>query len=277
MTPRGLIFTERLPDIFYEDPEPIEDGMLQEPTIYFLVHLLREWFEGSPDTFISADGFIFYNRANGNDRIAPDIYIALGVDPHFIYQFPNYFIWEVGKPPDFVIEVASPSTASNDLGPKRALYARLGIPEYWRMDRTGGDLYGEPLIGERLVNGEYVPYNLNHEADGTVWARSEVLSLDFYWDGERFDIRDPLTGQTINPKVKAERDRMARREVEDRAAREAAARREAEDRAAREAAARREAEDRAAQEGAARREAEAEVRRLRNLFGESYNEDESKL
>ena len=210
-----------LPDIFYEDPEPVEDGMQQELTITLLAFILRWWFSQRPDVFVSAGGFIFWNPANGNERVAPDCYIKVGVDPAFVYQFPNYFIWEVGSPPDFVLEVASPSTARNDLGHKRDLYARLGIPEYWKLDPTGGELYGVPLMGERLLYGEYVPFDLNADPDGSVWSRSEVLNLDFHWDGEQFDIRDPLTGRTINPaglkrQTRAERDqeRQARMEAE---------------------------------------------------------------
>ena len=63
--------------------------------------------------------------------VAPDCYIAFGVDVKAIYEnLPNYWIWEVGKPPDFVMEVASNSTADHDLGEKRELYERLGIAEY---------------------------------------------------------------------------------------------------------------------------------------------------
>ena len=64
------------------------------------------------------------------------------------------------------MEVASPSTASNDLGSKRDLYARMGVTEYWKFDPTGGELYGVALMGERLVDGEYVSYDLNVEPDG---------------------------------------------------------------------------------------------------------------
>ena len=206
MTTQAAIAEQTLPDIFYEDPEPIEDGMQQEPTITLLISMLRNWFEGR-NVFVSAGGFIFWNRSNGNDRISPDSYIALDTDPDFVYRFPNYWIWEVGKPPDFVMEVASPSTASNDLGHKRDLYASLGIAEYWRLDPTGGDLYGVALMGERLIDGEYVPYELGVAVDGSAFSRSEALALDFHWDGYGFDIRDPLTGQTINATVRAERER----------------------------------------------------------------------
>ncbi len=207
MTTRNATVERILPDIFCEDPEPVEDGMQQELTITHLAFVLRWWFSQRLDVFVSAGGFIFWNPANGNERIAPDCYIALGADPDFVYQFPNYFIWEVGKPPDFVLEVASPSTASNDLGNKRDLYAELGVTEYWKLDPTGGELYGVALIGERLVDGEYVPFELNAESDGSVWSRSEVLNLDFQWDGEQFSIRDPLTGETIDPRISLEHER----------------------------------------------------------------------
>ena len=200
-----------LPDIFYEDPEPVEDGMQQAPIILEVAYLLTAHFRRQGDVFVSAGGFIFYDRANGNRRIAPDCYIAFDVDPKAVLEnLPNYWIWEIGKPPDFVMEVASPSTASNDLGHKRDLYAQLGIAEYWRLDPTDGELYGQPLTGERLVDGEYQPLELHEDEDGTVWAHSEVLDLVFHWNPElteRFDILDPATGKTIN---EAEVEREAR-------------------------------------------------------------------
>lgn len=36
--------------------------------------------------------------------------------------------------PDLAIEVLSTGTASRDLGPKKALYERYGVPEYWIVD-----------------------------------------------------------------------------------------------------------------------------------------------
>ena len=119
--------TTALPSIFYEDPEPVEDGMQQSSIILDIGTLLKKHFRNEPEVFVSAGGFLFYDPANGNRRIAPDIYVALDVDAEGIWDnLPNYLIWEIGKPPDFVLEVASPSTASNDLGHKRDLYAQAG-------------------------------------------------------------------------------------------------------------------------------------------------------
>ncbi len=184
---------------FEIDPEPIEDGMQQEEDITTLAYILREHFKGQTDVFVSAGGFLFFDPTNKNRLVTPDCYIALGVDPEFIKTMPNYLIWEAGKPPDFVVEVASPSTAANDLGSKRTLYASLGITEYWRFDPTGGDIYGQPLTGEGLVDGTYQPFPRHSDEDGSLWAHSQVLNLDFYWPPEeRFRIKDSATGEWLN-------------------------------------------------------------------------------
>ena len=197
---------QTLPDIFYEDPEPKEIDMLQRAALRQIADLLTDYYQDDPDVFAMDAGFIAYNPENGNDRIAPDCYIAFDVDAEgIIKNIPNFWIWEVGKAPDFVMEVGSKSTASRDLGEKRDLYQRLGIAEYWRFDPTGGEYYGQPIIGERLVEGEYRPYDLQVDSDGSVRGYSELLDLEFYWDGEAFDVLDPQTGKTID-KFRLERE-----------------------------------------------------------------------
>ena len=258
-----------LPSIFYEDPEPPEDGLVQEPAIFEIGSILKDYFRDDTEAFVSGGGFIFYDPTDGNRRIAPDLYIAFDVDVEGILaNLPNYWIWEVGKPPDFALEVASPSTADNDLGHKRDLYAQLGITEYWRLDPMGGELYGKPLEGERLVDGVYRPFELNTAADGTTWAYSEILDLCFHWGLElrhQFDVRDPRTGLTVRL---SEVERRARLAVEDRLA-------ATEDTLLEERSARRAAEVREREERSARRAAEslemelrAEIERLRRRLPE---------
>ena len=188
-----------LPDVFYEEPEPVEDGMQQEIPIDHIKRLLWVRYGERDDVFITNAVFIMYDRTNGNRRVQPDCMIVFDVDPAIIRErLPNYWIWEVGKPPDFVMEVASPSTAANDLGHKRDLYASLGIMEYWRFDPTGGELYGQPMTGERLVDGGYEPYELDARPDGVMVGSSQLLGVDFSWDGSRFDVLDPDTGNIID-------------------------------------------------------------------------------
>ena len=70
------------------------------------------------------------------------------------------------------------------------------------------------MAGERLVDGEYRPYDLQVAPDGSVRGYSELLRPRFYWDGEAFDVLDPQTGKTID-KFRLERE--ARFAAEERA------------------------------------------------------------
>ncbi len=219
-----------LPDIFYEEPEPIEDAMLQEIPLNYISRLLWQWYEGRKDAFISGKVFVSYDRSNGNARVAPDLFIAFGVPAAVIREnLPNFWLWETGKAPDFALEVASKSTAANDLGSKRWLYERLGITEYWRLDPSpGAGLYGQPLAGDRLVDGRYVPVQLYTGADGSTRARSELLGLEFHWDeATGFDLLDPATGRSIDrmaaiaERAAAERDARLAAEAQRNAERDA--------------------------------------------------------
>ena len=169
--------------------------MQQEPTLFRILPMLKAHFHDRADALVAGAGFLCYDRSNLNARLAPDCMVAFGVDPDAIRRRNGYLIWEVGKPPDLVMEVASESTAPNDIGRKRVLYAAMGVGEYWRLDATGGELYGEPLVGEYLLDDEYRRYELSADADGGVCGHSELLDLNICWDGMRFDIQDPLTGE----------------------------------------------------------------------------------
>ena len=176
---------------YLEDPPPLPEGMLQNPIIIYLYSAIDAFLHGRAGVFVDTNTFIYYDRSDRNRRIAPDLYVALGVDADAIRRRNGYLIWEVGKPPDFVIEVASSSTARNDLTAKRELYARIGIGEYWRFDPSGGDLYGAPLIGEMLVSGEYRLIETHTGSDGDLWAHSPTLDLDFHWESDRLQVLDP--------------------------------------------------------------------------------------
>ena len=73
----------------------------------------------------------------------------------------------------------------------------MGVGEYWRYDPTGGDFYGDPLVGEFLVDGEYRPIPLNYESDGRVWGHSDALNLDLWWDDGDLRFRDPVAGRWL--------------------------------------------------------------------------------
>lgn len=189
---------------YLDDPPPLPEGMLQNPIIIYLYSAIDAFFRGRASVFVDTNTFIYYDRSNRNRRVAPDLYVALGVDADAIRGRNGYLIWEVGKPPDFAIEVASSSTAQNDLTAKRELYARIGISEYWRFDPSGGDLYGVPLTGEILVAGEYRSLVTHTGSDGELWAHSPALDLAFHWRSDRLQVLDPSENKIFRSYIELE-------------------------------------------------------------------------
>lgn len=183
------------------DPEPMPDAMQQNPYILHVMQILADLLTERLNTFVDTKTItktiVYYDPADRNRRFQPDVYVAFGVDPQAIRQRNGYLIWEVGKPPDFVLEVASESTASSDTGRKRDLYAELGIPEYWRFDASGGAMYGAALSGEYLDNGIYQPFPINNAPDGATWGYSPLLGLNLRWRDQWLELQDPHTGEIL--------------------------------------------------------------------------------
>ncbi len=82
-------------------------------------------------TAVGGNQFVYYNPFNGRDNISPDVYVAFDVPPP---APPKWQVWVQGKFPDIVWEITSESTHKEDIGRKRALYARLGAREYYIYD-----------------------------------------------------------------------------------------------------------------------------------------------
>lgn len=192
-------------DLIPEVPEPPEDGMQQDDVITLVKAILMALFTDNPSALVFGPSVnLIYDSAVPGSFIVPDCCVVLGVDAETIRRDRrSYRIDEWGQTPVFVLEVASESTADRDLNEKREIYAQMGAREYWRLDATGGEYYEEPLVGERLVNGEYARFELRRETNGDIWSRSEVLGVDFYWREEEngigsYLLRDSATGEWLN-------------------------------------------------------------------------------
>ena len=117
---------------------------------YLAIHL------GNPDTtLVEADRWIVpdpsFNKARAR---RPDLLVAFGVDPD-AYELSNgYIVSEQGKPPDFVLEVASESTAEVDVGEKRRDYASSGNTGILAVRRDGDGPVSRGEAGRRAV-GEW--------------------------------------------------------------------------------------------------------------------------
>ena len=171
---------------------------------------------GSPETtLVEADRWVCpdtdFNKARAR---VPDLLVAFGVDPQIYEENNGYIVSEQGKPPDFVLEVASVSTARVDTGDKRIYYAGLGIPEYWRFDKTG-EYHGARLAGDSLVDGEYAAMPIEELPDGSLQGYSAALRLNIRWEEGEIAFYDPGTGGRI---ATFEDEREARVAAEGRAA-----------------------------------------------------------
>ena len=152
---QGVIDYARL-DFDPNEPVLKPDAMEQNIPLHEIFGLLASRFtdfQQRPDVFLDSNTIVCYDPRNLNVRVSPDVYLAFGVDAHAIRQRKLYLPWEVGKPPDWVLEIASSSTGREDVSRKRDLYAHIGVPEYWRFDPQDGDYHGQRLAGDRLVAG----------------------------------------------------------------------------------------------------------------------------
>ena len=92
----------------------------------------------------------------------------------------GYVISEQGKPPDFVLEIASYASGNLDATVKRDAYAALGIPEYWRFDPTG-EYNGDYLAGDRLEDGRYQPIAIERLSEDLWQGYSQALDVHLQW------------------------------------------------------------------------------------------------
>ena len=229
------------------DGKPMAENDAQRDAIIYFIGALKARYRDRKDVYVSGDLFIYYEEGNPAASIVPDTFVVLGAEKR---QRPSYKLWEEPKVPDFVVEVASPSTWREDSGRKREVYERLGVREYWQYDPSGEHL-SPRLRGWWLGERGYEPRPPVSSLDGTLSLYSETLELELRVQGEEAHFHDPATGQDLpgldEAHARAERE-WARAERESARAEEESARAERESaRAERESAARKAAEARAAE------------------------------
>ena len=212
----------RLPDP--PEREPDDMTSFDHLALTGSVHHLIQHFGNSETTLVAGEHYLtrIHTRSLAGVRY-PDLLIAFDADPAAYKQSNAYVISEQGKPPDFVLEIASRRTGREDVVEKRNDYAALGIPEYWRFDETGG-FHGTRLAGDRLAaDGQYQPVPIEEVAEGILQGYSRVLNLLLRWENGQLRWHDPATGRHIAT-FEDEREARLRAQEEVREEREARAR-----------------------------------------------------
>ena len=123
------------------------------------------FFRKVDDVYVAADMLFYYEEGNPSAFKVPDVYVVKGVSKK---TRRTYKLWEEGIAPCTVFEMTSQSTWLEDMGNKRALYEKLGVPEYFLFDPE--DEYLTPRFqGFQLIDNFYQPMPLS--ADGTLFSQ----------------------------------------------------------------------------------------------------------
>ena len=157
------------------DGEPMSENQWQYVAMTDTVSALANHFMQRPDVFVAGDLLVYYRMNDNATRVAPHVFVVFGATGKHLRD--SWIVWREGRAPDFVMEVASPSTWQRDAAEKRDIYAEMGVSEYWRYDPTGS-FFSPQLVGERLVGGEYRPIMLITDSGDILRGRSDVLGLD---------------------------------------------------------------------------------------------------
>ena len=172
------------PDISHivtEDDTPVDNFQSEKQQRLLVEPLYSSWFQALP--FVAAANVgLFY--ALKQDPIVPDAFLSLGVEMPTDWskkQNRSYFVWEFGKIPEVCIEIVS-NREGNELGKKKDLYARLGVPYYAVFDplkqiQRQDEMNGQLLRVWGLTLGQYV------ELSQPFWLPTVGLGLTV-WDGE---------------------------------------------------------------------------------------------
>ena len=210
--------TFRFPD--RPDREPDDMTSFDHLADTSIIEPLRHYLGNRDTTLITGEKYLVQIVSGGlaGSRY-PDLLIAFNANMEFYRRRNAYVIEEQGKPPDFVLEIASRKTGDEDAVGKRSDYAALGIAEYWRFDQTPtGAWHGERLAGDRLVDGQYRPVAIEQLAGGALQGYSRALNLYLRWENGQLKWHNPETGRHIptfqderNARIQAEADAIAER------------------------------------------------------------------
>ena len=201
-----------LPDIPEKHPDDMTSvKYLHEPG---QTHHLSQYLGRSDTTLVTGERYVVPGPTFvANESRYPDLLVAFDVDPAAYEARNGYVVSEQGKAPDFILEVASRHTASDDLAGKKDYYERLGVGEYWLFD-SRGEFYGFTLAGYRLEGGRYRPIDVSEIRPGAFQGYSAALNVNLRAEDGNLGWHDPATGEHIptfeSQTARAESEQAAR-------------------------------------------------------------------
>jgi len=212
-TPLSPCFEVVYPD---SDGSPMTESDITRDYLIYAIEALDRYFQAAANVYVSGNLFIYYEQGNPRAVVSPDVFVIFGVEKK---KRSSYKTWEEGgKVPDFILEITSRTTASEDRGLKKGLYAYLGVREYFQYDPTA-DYLRPSLQRFRLMGESYLPIAAAPH-DHPIIIPAETLGLDLCLEADgAMTFYDPQTSaKLLSPRELDE----ARRQAEQRAERLAA-------------------------------------------------------
>ncbi len=239
------------------DGKPMAETDVHRDQMFDAIKTLDGHFADRPDVYVTGNLMVYFEKGDGRRHRSPDVMVVFGVPKK---RRDLYKTWEEDRFPDFVLEITSRSTQSEDTDEKYLVYRDIWkVKEYFLFDPV--EEYLEPSLQDyRLVDGEYQPVPRQHGQ-----LVSEVLGLRLDREGLRLVFREPGGGRVIlrPDEARARRAELALELAQTKARFADDARDSAEMERDYEKAERERAEAVAERERGARVEAEAEVAKLR--------------
>ena len=172
------------------DGKPIAETDKHRKLIVDFIQMLEHHFREVNNVYVSGNLLIYYEEGNPRRSVAPGVFVVFGVGKK---PRRTYLTWEEGNTPNFVLEVASPSTYQHDFGSKKQLYASvLAVKEYYIYDPYGD--ITPSFIGYRLTDGEYQEIAF---VNGRL--PSTVLDLELAEHAGDLRLYNPATQQWLQP------------------------------------------------------------------------------
>ncbi|MGE3538367.1 MAG: Uma2 family endonuclease [Candidatus Tectimicrobiota bacterium] len=163
-------------DLPAEDGVPLESDWHRGQMNLLIDSVTYRW-RARRDFFAGGNMFIYFSmqQVRNRDYRGPDFFVVKDIDGSYARQ--KWEVWEEnGRYPDVIIELMSPTTAQEDLGPKKALYERT----FRTRDYFCYDPDTDTLWGWRLGHMAYEP--LQPDVHGRLWS-TELDAWLGAWDG----------------------------------------------------------------------------------------------
>ena len=224
------------PRIIYpeSDGKAVGESDIHRREILMIIDMLERFFRSIHMIYVSGNLMFYYKEGEPQSVVSPDVFVVKGI-PKGLRR--SYKLWEEQHIPCTVFEITSRSTRQEDRGKKQALYAQLGVHEYFMFDPLSEYLRPQ-FQGFTLAEKSYIAMLpdahgalVSQELGLRMWPEHGMLRIQDIRSGERLLRSSEVEDRAIDAETRAFAIEQARDAAEERALEFEQARDAAEERA----------------------------------------------